>query len=63
MLLLRMRPNLASSFEGAILGLAVGDALGFPAEFRRREAILRGFGASGLDDFVARRSSLPPPSR
>ncbi|MBX3232033.1 MAG: ADP-ribosylglycohydrolase family protein [Labilithrix sp.] len=36
-----------------MLGLAVGDALGFPAEFRRREQILSSFGSAGLTDFVA----------
>jgi ADP-ribosylglycohydrolase len=41
------------SFVGCILGLAIGDALGFPAEFRRREQILASFGENGLTDFVA----------
>ncbi|MBI5542994.1 MAG: ADP-ribosylglycohydrolase family protein [Deltaproteobacteria bacterium] len=30
-------------FRGCLLGLAAGDALGFPTEFRRREAILAAF--------------------
>jgi ADP-ribosylglycohydrolase len=41
------------AFVGCILGLGIGDALGFPAEFRRRGQILGSFGDSGLTDFVA----------
>jgi len=40
-------------FVGCIVGLAVGDALGFPAEFRRRAQILAAFPPAGIDDFVA----------
>ncbi|NMB76557.1 MAG: hypothetical protein GYA21_15670 [Myxococcales bacterium] len=36
-----------------MLGLAIGDALGFPAEFRRRAQILQAFGPAGLTGFVA----------
>ena len=39
-------------FEGCMLGLAVGDALGFPTEFRRREAIVAAFPPEGVTDFV-----------
>jgi ADP-ribosylglycohydrolase len=35
-------------FEGAILGLAVGDALGFPVEFIGAEEIRRRYGPHGL---------------
>jgi ADP-ribosylglycohydrolase len=35
-----------------MLGLAVGDALGFPCEFRSRRAILETFGPAGVTDFV-----------
>ncbi len=45
--------SFASACEGSIVGLAVGDALGFPAEFRRRDPILASFGAEGITDFVA----------
>jgi hypothetical protein len=41
------------AFAGAMIGLGVGDALGFPAEFRTRTQIVRSFGAGGLDDLVA----------
>lgn len=41
------------SFEGAIVGLAVGDALGFPCEFRSLAQILSSFPPAGIDDFVA----------
>lgn len=40
-------------FEGCIVGLAVGDALGYPTEFRSREQIIETFGPNGVDDFVA----------
>lgn len=40
-------------FEGAILGLAIGDALGYPCEFRTREHIRAAFGDAGVTDFVA----------
>lgn len=46
-------PSRLAAFEGAMLGLAVGDALGFPAEFRTREQILASFGPAGLGDLVA----------
>jgi ADP-ribosylglycohydrolase len=42
-----------SACEGSILGLAIGDALGFPAEFRRRDAIVAALGPEGVADFVA----------
>lgn len=38
---------------GCIVGLAVGDALGYPAEFRRRDQLLRDLGPEGITDFVA----------
>lgn len=40
-------------FVGCLLGLAIGDAYGFPAEFRRRAQILDSFGPEGLSGFVA----------
>jgi ADP-ribosylglycohydrolase len=42
-----------SAFTGCLLGLAIGDALGYPAEFRKRAQILEAFGPEGLRDFVA----------
>ena len=47
--------------EGCILGLAIGDALGFPTEFRRRDAIASAFPPSGVDDFVALHDPRWPP--
>jgi ADP-ribosylglycohydrolase len=46
-------PSRLNAFEGAIVGLAVGDALGFPAEFRTRREILETFGPGGITDFVS----------
>lgn len=45
-------PSRLPAFEGAILGLAIGDALGMPAEFRRRQQILEAWGPHGITDFV-----------
>ena len=42
-----------SKFLGCIVGLAVGDALGYPAEFRLRSQILEEIGPQGITDFVA----------
>ena len=42
-----------SQYVGCIVGLAVGDALGFPAEFRRRKQILTEIGPQGIADFIA----------
>jgi ADP-ribosylglycohydrolase len=41
-----------SQYLGCIVGLAVGDALGYPAEFRSREQLLREIGPDGIEDFV-----------
>jgi hypothetical protein len=38
---------------GSIVGLAVGDAIGYPAEFRRRAQILAEIGNEGIHDFIA----------
>ncbi|MBM3476977.1 MAG: hypothetical protein FJX75_27215 [Armatimonadetes bacterium] len=43
-------------FQGAIVGLAVGDALGFPVEFIGAEEIRRRYGPHGMTDFVPPRS-------
>lgn len=47
-----MAAALASQFTGSIVGLAVGDALGYPAEFRSRAELLRAFPPRGIEDFV-----------
>jgi hypothetical protein len=47
------RPSRDNAFEGCMLGLAIGDAFGFPCEFRRRTAILESFGAEGVTELVA----------
>lgn len=46
-----------SASIGAIVGLAIGDALGFPAEFRRRRQLLEEIGPEGITDFVALQDS------
>lgn len=42
-----------AQFLGCIVGLAVGDALGYPAEFRRRTELQEALGADGVTDFLA----------
>jgi len=42
-----------SRFTGALLGLAIGDALGYPAEFRSRQQLLREIGPRGIEGFIA----------
>lgn len=42
-----------SAFRGAMLGLAIGDALAYPCEFRSRATILAAFGPAGVTDMVA----------
>lgn len=42
-----------SRYVGCIVGLAVGDALGYPAEFRSRDQILAEIGPDGITDFIA----------
>ena len=52
--------DVGSACEGSILGLAIGDALGFPAEFRRRNQIVAAFGGE-IRDFVALHDPRWPP--
>jgi ADP-ribosylglycohydrolase len=42
---------------GSIVGLAVGDAIGYPAEFRRRAQIFAEIGSEGIKDFIALKDS------
>lgn len=42
-----------SRYVGCIVGLAIGDALGYPAEFRSRAQLLREIGPNGITDFIA----------
>ena len=46
-----------SQFVGSIVGLAVGDAIGYPAEFRRRDQLLAEIGPEGITDFIALKDS------
>jgi len=43
-------------FQGAMVGLAVGDALGFPVEFIGAEEIRRRYGPHGVTDFASPRT-------
>ena len=51
-----------SQFVGSIVGLAVGDAIGYPAEFRRRDQLLAEIGPEGITDFIALKDSRFFPS-
>lgn len=44
--------NTADKFQGCLLGLAIGDALGFEVEFSSIEAINKRFGPGGIRDLV-----------
>jgi len=46
-------------YQGAIVGLAVGDALGFPVEFIGSAEIRHRHGPKGITDFVASHSHPP----
>jgi ADP-ribosylglycohydrolase len=43
---------LEDRFTGCMLGLAVGDALGYPVEFMNRDEIARAYGPDGISGFV-----------
>ena len=45
-------PN-ETNVVGSIVGLAIGDAIGYPAEFRRRAQLLAEIGSDGITDFIA----------
>ena len=44
--------QLEDRFIGCMLGLAIGDALGFPVEFMNRNEISRAYGPGGITGFV-----------
>lgn len=55
--------DLSDAIRGGMVGLAIGDALGFASEFRSRAKILATFGPQGITDFVAQldpRWPVPP---
>jgi ADP-ribosylglycohydrolase len=47
-----MTASFADRVTGSIVGLAIGDALGFPHEFRSVDQIRREIGPSGITDFL-----------
>lgn len=48
----QQRSMVLGRFEGCLLGGAIGDALGAPVEFMRRDEILRKFGPKGITKFA-----------
>lgn len=55
------RPTRIAAIEGCLMGLAIGDALGYPSEFRCRKDILAAFGPQGITDFVSISDPVWPP--
>lgn len=56
-----------AQYVGSVVGLAVGDAIGYPAEFRLRAQLLAEIGPEGISDFIAlkdprSRKRFSPPS-
>jgi ADP-ribosylglycohydrolase len=49
-----------SNFVGSVLGLAIGDAVGYPCEFRSREKILQTFPPNGVEGPVALQDPIWP---
>lgn len=45
-------PSSVDRFRGCLLGGAVGDALGAPVEFMKRDEVLRQFGPAGIRDYL-----------
>src|ERR1700693_5122563 len=43
---------LEDRFTGCMLGLAIGDALGYPVEFMNRDEIAKAYGPAGITGFV-----------
>jgi ADP-ribosylglycohydrolase len=43
-------PSLEDRFQGCLLGLAIGDALGYPTEFLTLQEIRKRYGPSGIED-------------
>jgi ADP-ribosylglycohydrolase len=43
-------PSLEDRFQGCLLGLAIGDALGYPAEFLTLKEIRKRYGPGGIQD-------------
>ena len=44
-------PSLEDRFQGCLLGLAIGDALGYPTEFLTLQEIHKRYGPSGIEGF------------
>ncbi len=49
---MKAAPSLEDRFQGCFLGLAIGDALGYPTEFLSLPEICKRFGPSGVVDLV-----------
>jgi ADP-ribosylglycohydrolase len=47
---MKSAPSLEDRFQGCLLGLAIGDALGYPTEFLSLPQILQRYGPSGIQD-------------
>jgi ADP-ribosylglycohydrolase len=54
------RPSRINAFQGAMVGLAAGDALGYPVEFLHRDKIISTYGRDGVTDFATAPDGHPP---
>ena len=49
---MQARSALRSLIKGSLMGLAVGDALGYPAELRTRRQLQEELGPEGITGFI-----------
>jgi ADP-ribosylglycohydrolase len=47
---MKSEPSLEDRFQGCFLGLAIGDALGYPTEFLSLSEIRKRYGMNGIED-------------
>ncbi|MCS7202657.1 MAG: ADP-ribosylglycohydrolase family protein [Dictyoglomus sp.] len=51
------KSELLKKFRGCLIGGAIGDALGYPVEFLKREEILKIYGNEGITDLIVKDNS------
>jgi ADP-ribosylglycohydrolase len=49
---MKLEPSLEDRFQGCLLGLAIGDALGYPVEFLSLPEIRKRYGPDGIQDLT-----------
>ena len=53
-----VKPSTLSKYKGCLTGGAIGDALGWPVEFKRWEGIQSKFGKDGIQDFILNKKGV-----